>query len=238
MSAPRTARSRARAELTREIKDAARRQIAAEGADRLSLRAVARDLEMVPSALYRYFASRDDLLTALIIEAYDTLGERAEHAVAPLPVADVMARWREGCRAVRDWAMEHPHEFALLYGSPVPGYRAPADTIAPASRVQTVLLLVVRDAHETGQLAPPTDEPALASSLRHDTQLLGTALGQPDVPPTVLIRAVAAWTQLIGGISLELFGHLQGAFRDDSAFFDHSVELMAGLVGLAPEVRE
>lgn len=233
MSAIRTARSRARAELTREIKAVARRQLARDGAGQLSLRAVARELEMVPSALYRYFASRDELLTALIIEAYHALGDAAERAVTALPPGDVLGRWRAGCHALRSWALERPHEFALLYGSPVPGYRAPEDTIAPATRVYTVLLSIVRDAHQSGQLASPPNAPALSPSLNADTQLLLTALDLPELPPAVLIRAITAWTQLIGGISLELFGHLQGAFQDNAAFFDHTIELMASLIGLA-----
>jgi AcrR family transcriptional regulator len=133
-----TARERARAQITREIKDEARRQLAEQGAQRLSLRAVARELGMVSSALYRYFASRDELLTALIIDAYDALGAAAEAAVAAGPAA-VRDRWRACCHAARDWAIAHPHEYALIYGSPVPGYQAPAETIAPAGRVALVI---------------------------------------------------------------------------------------------------
>ena len=134
-SASRTARERARAELTQEIKQEARRQLAAHGAQGLSLRAVARELGMVSSALYRYFPSRDELLTALIIDAYDALGEAAEAASAGRPAADIRGRLAATCHAVRDWALAHPHEYALIYGSPVPGYQAPQATIAPATRV-------------------------------------------------------------------------------------------------------
>src|ERR1700737_1118305 len=134
-SAPRTARERARAELTHEIKEEARRQLAAEGAPRLSLRAVARELGMVSSALYRYFPSRDDLLTALIIDAYESIGAQVEAADAARPPADLRGRWRAMAQAVRKGALAHPHEYALVYGSPVPGYSAPQETIVPASRV-------------------------------------------------------------------------------------------------------
>lgn len=233
MSAPRTARSRVRAQLTLEIKQAARQQLALEGADRLSVRAVARELGMAPSALYRYFPSRQDLLTALIIEAYDALGEAVELSVAAWPAPDAAGRWRAGCRALRGWALEHPHEFALLYGSPVPGYRAPADTIAPATRVPHLLFGIVRDAYRCGQLSPPPTEPALTAGLGDDTRLLATRQDLGELPPALLTRAITAWTQLIGGVSLELFGHLHGTFREDAAFFDHTVELMVGLVGLA-----
>src|SRR3981189_932442 len=140
MSASRTARERARAELTREIKDAARRQLAVEGAAGLSLRAVARELGMVSSAVYRYFPSRDDLLTALIIEAFDAVGQAAEMADASRPRQDLEGRGLAVSRAVRRWAGAHPQQYALVYGSPVPGYQAPTDTVDPASRVSLVLL--------------------------------------------------------------------------------------------------
>src|SRR5215467_13783584 len=132
-NASQTARQRARAELTREIKEAARRQLAETGAPQLSLRAVARELGMVSSALYRYFPSRDDLLTALIIDGYEALGAAVEEAEAACVPSDLAGRYRATCRAVRAWALVHPHEYALLYGSPVPGYRAPEETIGPAS---------------------------------------------------------------------------------------------------------
>src|SRR6201991_2556960 len=136
------ARERARAELTREIKEEARRQLAAAGADALSLRAVARELGMVSSALYRYYPSRDDLLTALIIDAYNALGAAAEHALAcPAPARE---RWIAACHAIRDWARSNPHEYALIYGSPVPGYRAPEATIGPASRVPPAFVGILR----------------------------------------------------------------------------------------------
>src|SRR5262249_21573727 len=146
-------RDRARAELVREITAQARAQLAEHGAERLSLRAVAKELGMVSSALYRYFPSRDHLLTALIIEAYDALGAAAEDAAAALPAADRRGRWRAACHAVRDWARGNPHEYALIYGTPVVGYRAPRDTVAPATRVPLLLLGLLREAHAAGALA-------------------------------------------------------------------------------------
>ncbi len=169
-TAPRaaTARERARAELTREIKEEARRQLAAAGGGGLSLRAVARELGMVSSALYRYYPSRDDLLTALIIDAYNALGDVAEQAVAGAGPA--RERWVAACRAIRDWARSNPHEYALIYGSPVPGYRAPEATIGPASRVPLALVGVVRGAMSAGELTVPGEalpvEPARSPGRR------------------------------------------------------------------------
>ncbi len=121
----RTVRARAREGLTREILAAARERLTAEGPAALSLRAVARDVGMVSSAVYRYFLSRDALRTALIVECYDELGAAVESAGAAVDRADLPGRWLAACRAVRAWSVEHPGEFALLYGTPVPGYAAP-----------------------------------------------------------------------------------------------------------------
>ncbi|MFC7478796.1 TetR/AcrR family transcriptional regulator [Luedemannella flava] len=126
-------RARVRAEMLAEIKAVARRHLATDGAN-LSLRAVARDMGMVSSALYRYYASRDELLTALIIDAYDALGEAVERADASVTDrADARGRWLACCHAVRDWALAEPAEYALIFGSPVPGYAAPVDTVRPRS---------------------------------------------------------------------------------------------------------
>ena len=104
-SLPRTARERARAEITREILDAARGYLATDGAPALSLRAIARDLGMASSALYRYFKSRDELLTRLIIDAYDSLGAAAEASEAAIDRADLAGRFTAICHAVRTWAL-------------------------------------------------------------------------------------------------------------------------------------
>jgi AcrR family transcriptional regulator len=151
VNASHTARERVRAELTREITEIARRQLATEGAAAgLSLRAVAREMGMVSSAIYRYFSSRDELLTALIIEGYDAIGAAVELAETACPRADYPGRWLAACQALRGWALAHPHEYALIYGSPVPGYQAPQQTIAPAARVAAVFGKIISDAHQAG----------------------------------------------------------------------------------------
>lgn len=232
MNAGRTARDRARAELTREIKDAARRQLAAEGAERLSLRAVSRELGMVSSALYRYFPSRDDLLTALIIDAYDALGAKAEAAAKGKD--DPRTAWLAVCRAVREWAVAHPHEYALIYGSPVAGYKAPESTIQPAGRVAVVLLGILTRAQDTGVLVAPAEAP-------EPLGLLAEQLGvfkemAPGVPPKVLVRTVIAWTQLFGMISFELFGQLVGTMDPADEFFQQATGQLADFIGLAQEL--
>jgi len=230
-----TARERARAELTREIKEEARRQLAETGATGLSLRAVARELGMVSSALYRYFPSRDDLLTALIIDAYDALGEVAEAAIA----ADVSprVRWLAACHAIRGWALAHPHEYALIYGSPVPGYRAPQATVGPASRVPLAFMGVLRDAAAASELRADGDGGSAVERLGGALADQATAVSAafettPPVPPEAVVRAMIAWTQLFGMISFELFGQLVGSFEPADALFDYAVAHLAAFAGL------
>ncbi|MET4781806.1 TetR/AcrR family transcriptional regulator [Glaciihabitans sp. UYNi722] len=234
MGAPGTARARARTALTREILDVARRQLATVGAAGLSLRAVAHELEMVPSGLYRYFASRDVLLTALIVEAYTAVGDQAESALAQTRDSNHRDRWCAVCTSVRDWAVAHPQEFALIYGSPVPDYRAPTDTVAPSARVYTLLLGILSDSARAGLLAPPSTQAPLPTTLAEDAAALLSALNFSDLTPEVLLRGITAWTQILGALSQELFGHLGGAFRTNADLFTHTVELTADLVGLAP----
>ncbi|MFE2475868.1 TetR/AcrR family transcriptional regulator [Streptomyces sp. NPDC001194] len=229
MSTVRGARERARIEVTAAIKDEARRMLAAEGAAKLSLRAVARELGMVSSALYRYFPSRDELLTALIIDAYDSLGAAAEQADAAARAAGAAPRrrWTAVCEAARAWALDHPHEYALIYGSPVPGYSAPADTIAPASRVGNTLIGIVRAAHAGQGLALPP----LPAALRPEAVRM-TADFAEGLPPEVTAALVAAWAQLVGLISFELFGQFNRVVEDRAAFFAHAADQLAHAVGL------
>ncbi|MFE9096861.1 TetR/AcrR family transcriptional regulator [Streptomyces sp. NPDC007264] len=227
MSTARGARARARIEVTAAIKDEARRQLAAEGAARLSLRAVARELGMVSSALYRYFPSRDDLLTALIIDAYDSLGEAAEAAHAEAGTLAPARRWVAVCEAVRTWALAHPHEYALIYGSPVPGYSAPDTTIPAASRVALLLIGIVRDAHRQRGVARPPLPAELAPEARRMA-----ADHAADLPPEVVAALVASWAQLYGLVGFELFGHFNKVVEEREVFFRHAAAQLAHNVGL------
>ncbi|QNE78729.1 TetR family transcriptional regulator [Streptomyces finlayi] len=251
MSKIKGARERARIEVTAAIKDEARRQLAADGAAKLSLRAVARELGMVSSALYRYFPSRDELLTALIVDAYDSVGETAEAArdaarAAPRRAAGRPAGARSGAGApgpdspgrhreqwtavacaVREWALAHPHEYALIYGSPVPGYSAPQDTIGPASRVGLVLIDLLQDAYRTHGLAVLP----LAEELRADAARMSADLA-PDLPPAAVAGLVAAWAQLFGLISFEVFGQFNRVVEAREPLFRQAAGELARTVGL------
>ena len=223
-------RARVRAELTREIAEVARRHLGSDGAAGLSLRAVARELGMASSAVYRYFPSRDDLLTALIVDAYNAMGEAAEAADAEHARGDLLGRWQAVCAAVRAWALAHPHEYALVYGSPVPGYAAPEATIGPAGRVGVVLCRVVADGVTSGALDDTRDGSGLDATIQPG---LAAELGLPADPTgSVAARAVHAWTSLFGLINFELFGHTHNVVVDDEAFFAASTARLAAGFGV------
>jgi len=228
--APRSARARARAELTREIKNVARRQLGEVGSAGLSLRAVARELGMVSSALYRYFPSRDELLTALIIDAYSAAGQAGASADAAMRRTDHLGRWLAVTRAVRHWAKERPQEYALIFGSPVPGYAAPEQTIEPAAQIPLLLIGVINDACAAGKRPPARNRP-IPRPVRSDLAALARQIA-PNMDEGQLGRAVMAWTQLIGAISFELFGHLHNVIFDFDAYFDYQMRELAADVGL------
>ena len=226
---PRTARERARIELTREIMEVARRQLAEHGAPALSLRAVAREVGLVSaSALYRYFPGRDALLTALIIDAYGALGDAAEAAEAKVHRHDVLTRWVAVGRGVRAWATANPHEYALIYGSPVPGYAAPQDTVGPATRVPLLLGSLLRDMLNTD---PAVEFPVPRRVHRSLRPVLSTM--PPGVSDDLMVRGLMAWTYLFGAVSFEVFGHRHKVIDDYDAFFDHEIKRLGTLLGFA-----
>jgi len=209
-------RFRTRAALTEEIKAAAKRQVAESGAASLSLRAVARELGMVSSAVYRYYPSRDELLTALIVDAYNDVGAIAE--VAAEGSAPFVARWLAMAHAIRGWARTYPHDYALVYGSPVPGYRAPEVTVPAAARVALVALGLLEDGVLSREVR---SDPAagLPGPVRSDLDAI-RQVAAPHVPDDVLARGLGAWAQLFGTITLELFGHMHNMIHDYDSYFD------------------
>jgi AcrR family transcriptional regulator len=223
-----SARARVRAEISAEIIAAARAELIAGGTAGLSLRAVARRLEMVPSALYRYFPSREALLTALIIDAYEAVAAaaRAADEAQDAPAA----RWLAVARATRRWAGEHPQEWSLIYGSPVVGYAAPEETVPAALRITEVIAGICRAAVPAGSDPPdylppaPSDFDVVLGPMRD--------LLFPGRAPEVVAAALVVWTHLIGVVSLELFGHYKGATTEFDRVFDYTIEMVGKLVGL------
>jgi AcrR family transcriptional regulator len=235
MSAPRSARERVRDEVTREILTVAKDHLAREGAAALSLRSIARELEMAPSALYRYFPSRDALLSALIIGAYGSLADEAEGRARAADAAggDPMDRWAAVPRAMRAWALAHPHEWGLIFGSPVPGYEAPQETIAPYVRLAQALVRPIVDANRDGTLRPAPIRSVRVEPLAAALQPVTDGL-LPGLPTAAVSSALQAFAALVGAISLELFGHWHNTVLAPELLFDETVAQLAASTGVCP----
>jgi AcrR family transcriptional regulator len=224
-----SARQRVHQAVRDDIVEVARRQLAVEGAGALSLRAVARELDMASSAMYRYFKSRDELITALIVNSYDAMGEVAERAAAA--PGSALGRFSDVCRAVRRWSLDHPHEYALLYGSPVPDYSAPSFTVGPASRVVLTLGGLIVDGIARGEVAV-TDRPPLPRALSAQVKAVGQ-VALPGAPLGTVARATQAWALLFGQLNFEVFGRLTDVVQDLDVLFEFTVSTMAEIVGFS-----
>ena len=216
-------RQETRDRIEAQIVELGRRQLITEGAAGLSLRAIARDLGMVSSAVYRYVASRNELLTLLLVDAYSELADRVD---AARTAEDAWpARLRAIGGAARAWALERPASWALLYGSPVPGYRAPRErTVGPGTRVVGALFDVIGQGFAAGDIrrSTATVPPPLSSefdALREEFAFTGD--------DSALTKALSVWAGLVGAISLEIFGQYgPGTFSDPGPVFDLQVGLL------------
>ncbi|MFT4471270.1 TetR/AcrR family transcriptional regulator [Arthrobacter sulfonylureivorans] len=247
-----TPRERAREQTISDIVRIGREQLSQVGAAALSLRAVARELGVVSSAVYRYVGSRDELLTLLVVEAYNELGETVEHAVAAAGDRDAGARFRALCRSVREWGLREPARYALLFGSPVPGYQAPAErTTGPGIRVVVALVRMIDDAYRAGALTfDPEDagkeparrdpgpqgsaqqETALPGPLHHDVAAIRREFGLA-APDALIARGTLVWTALFGAVSFEVFGQYgRETFTDAGLLFEHHLDVLANILGL------
>ncbi|WP_165865535.1 TetR/AcrR family transcriptional regulator [Vallicoccus soli] len=234
-----TRRERARAATVDEIKQTALRLVRERGTTDVPFADVARAMGMTAPALYRYFADRDALLTALLTDAYGDLADALAGAAAQVPEDDLGSRLLVVGRAYRDWARREPQRFALMFGLPVPGYHAPEEgpLTEAAKRAVRNLHGLMTSAAAAGRLGPPlltgVAEPVAQ-------EMCATQEGWYDDPlPADSYQAMLhLWSLLQGAVTLDAYGHfdwLSEATRD--ALFDAQVRLGARLAGL-PEPPE
>ncbi|WP_345361003.1 TetR/AcrR family transcriptional regulator [Saccharopolyspora cebuensis] len=221
-----TARSRARERTMRRIIALGNAQLAEHGPEQLSVREIARGLGMVSSAVYRYVVNRDELLTLLLVDAFDDLADAVEAAIAEVSAADPAERFTRLAHAVRSWAIVNPARWALLYGTPVRGYAAPAEmTTGPGTRVLTRLLEVV--AEVDGAPAGPELGATLAAALERGAHELGT-----EVSAWTALRATALWSGLVGVVNGELTEQYGAQFAPVAEeLFAAQVEVLRGVLG-------
>jgi AcrR family transcriptional regulator len=225
-------RERVRQATVEEIKAVARAQMAAEGTAGVNLRAIAREMGMTAPALYRYFGSRDDLVTALVTDAYNALAEAMEAAVEAVPPGRHAARVRAAFGAFRAWGLGHPTEWALIFGSPIPGYVAPEETRPPGTRYTDLLARLLADAHADGALDPARIQVRVPDELRAQLEALQRRGGFPGTPVPVVAFGLGAWARLHGLVTLEVFGHLAPVVGDGAALFEQELEAVITQSGL------
>jgi AcrR family transcriptional regulator len=221
-------RQESREKIEAQIIELGRRHLITEGAGGLSLRAVARDLGMVSSAVYRYVASRDELLTLLLVDAYSELADAVDRAGAAAG-----GSWRHQllamARAARGWAIDQPACWALLYGSPVPGYRAPRErTVGPGTRVVGALFNAVGAGIAAGDVS--TSKIAAVQPLSSDFDRIREEFAFTGDDAAVA-KCFLLWAGLVGAISLEVFGQYGAdTLTDPGAVFDTQVGLLIAVL--------
>ncbi|MEV4236016.1 MULTISPECIES: TetR/AcrR family transcriptional regulator [unclassified Nocardia] len=196
-------RERYRVQMRAEIKQCAREQIATAGASALSLNAIAKQVGVSGPALYRYFASRDELITELIRDAYRSLADTLRAARDSGADVAVLAN------ALREWALADPQRYFLIYGTPIPGYHAPDDTTEISNEIMTMLI------EAFSALSPDKPTTPFDAHLEHHRRWAA----DHSVPVTTLRHAISFWTRLHGVLSLELAGHFTGMEFDPALLF-------------------
>jgi AcrR family transcriptional regulator len=227
-----TRRERVRQATVMEIKAVARAQMAAEGTAGVTLRAIAREMGMTAPALYRYFGSRDELVTALVTDAYDALADAMEVAVETASGGGHAERVRAAFGAFRAWGLEHPTEFALIFGSPIPGYVAPEATRPAGLRYTDLLGRLLAEALTDGALDPARIETRPSPALARQVEDFQRRRGGPGLPAPVMAFGLGAWAHVHGLVALEVFGHLAPAIGDGDALFDQEMDTIIRQSGL------
>lgn len=219
-------------DLAQEIKAVAYRQIAASGAPALSLRAIARDLNITAPAIYNYYPRRDDLVTALIVDSYNSLGDALALAREAAPETDYAAQLMGALLAYRRWALAHPEEYSLIFGTPIPGYNAPMEVTLPAAkRGLDTIIDILETAERAGAL---NFAPALASPsppLRRAVASWQDQYGYSASIP-VLLLALAGWARIHGLCMLEIYNHLAPFFYDTDALYQAEADSLLQQAGL------
>lgn len=225
-------REKLRAATRDEIKAAARALMAQHGSAGLSVRAVARQMGLSAPAIYHYYASLDDLITALIVDAFNALANALEMARDAHAGQSPLHQLEAVLLAYRHWAVAHPTDFQLIYGSPIPNYHAPREVTVPAViRGFAIIVGLIEAALQAGDVVPAPPYDAVPELLASHLQAMIARDGYP-VSEMTLYMGVVGWTQLHGIIMLELFNHLQSVVGDVDAYYAEQVRCLFHIMGL------
>lgn len=228
-------REKIRESTIEEIKQVAWVQMAEGGANGISLRGIAAQLGMAAPSLYNYYKNRDDLITALIVDAYTALGNATNAASESLPQVQYGNRFLAVSLAFRQWGVQHREQFILVYGTPIPGYHAPAEITTPSSaRATYPFIAILEQAWRDGKLHIPAEYASLDTPIH---QNLSQTFQKWDVtmPATMLQITMEGWSMIHGGVSLELYGHLDYLGVDLGEFYRAATVAYLRRIGIAPD---
>jgi AcrR family transcriptional regulator len=228
-------RDRMRAATTEEIKQTARRILVGQGPEAVSLRAIAREMGMTAPALYRYFTSREDLIRNVVGDIFNELSSDIGVAIreASQSSEDITAKLIAACREFRRWSFGHQGEFALIFGSPLPGVDDGRGDFADecGRRFAGVFFALFYELWRRSPFpvrAPDEIDPGLRAQLERFRTVIGA-----DLPLGAMLTFLRCWTKLYGAVSMEVFGHIGFALDDAAPMFEITLSELAGDVGLA-----
>ncbi|MFB9835859.1 TetR/AcrR family transcriptional regulator [Actinoallomurus acaciae] len=235
---PPTRRERLRDATLLEIREVAREHLRTHGPSGISLRGIARDLGMTAPALYRYYASLDDLLAAMIETYTNEMCDAMEAARDAMPADELGGRLVAVTRAFRDWSLDHRPEFAMVFGAPVPGFTEPEDgrVQLAGERMGAIFFTLFFELWRRQPFAVPPDE-EIPAPLRRQLRMFAAACCGEDVDaPLGVIRLFAAsWVRLYGLVAIEVFGQMNFMLDDMDPLFEAELKDLAKTIGLKKE---
>jgi AcrR family transcriptional regulator len=226
-------RDRMRAATTEEIKQTARRILVGHGPEAVSLRAIAREMGMTAPALYRYFGSREDLIRNVIGDIFNELSDDIGLAIREAKASGgITAKLIAACHQFRRWSFSHQGEFALIFGSPLPGVDDGRGDFADecGRRFAGVFFALFYELWQRSPFpvrAPEEIDPGLRAQLERFRSAVGA-----DLPLGAMLTFLRCWTKLYGAVSMEVFGHISFALDDAAPMFELTLSELAEDVGL------
>lgn len=208
------------------IIDTAWKQIAEDGAASLSLRAIARELNITAPAIYNHYHRRDDLVTALIVDAFHSLGESQTNAIKSIPQDHLEERFYSLGLAYREWAITYPQRYQLIFGTPIPHYEAPMEITLPvANRSLTPLMKSIQAFSEVGRIKA---ESMSTPSAELEDMLSTWKIEFPNFDSETLYLTLVIWSRVHGMVSMEISHHFPGYINDPGEIYFREVKNMLG----------
>jgi AcrR family transcriptional regulator len=219
---PRPKRTAHQVNMQETIKETAWQQIAEFGAPALSLRTIARTLGITAPAIYNYYPRRDDLVTALIIDAYTSFGDSQLAARDAVPAEDLKGRLMATGMAYRQWALTHPQRYQLIFGTPIPGYEAPMQQVFPSAARSLSALVSIIEALRLASRLQAAAFPEVKDEYKISFEQWKTYGGQAST--LSLSVAILIWTRVHGLVSLEIAGNIPPFGPDGDALYRYELE--------------